>query len=314
MLTPSRACLALGALLLSACGTPDEPFTWAGPDDDDDVIADDDDSQAPSDPDEDNDGYPASVDCDDEDPHTWPGAPELCDELDNDCDGSVDEEPIADLNWYQDLDGDGYGNDEVTILDCSAPEGYSIYPGDCNDDNPTIHPGALVDGYDADCDGRREWRVEITITVVQAYQLCIDGAENIVGSDSDWEHAETHVVWMDGGEHVVGFHGIGSDGEAGDDLSGAIAVIALSNGTEWWTNSNWRSDPHPEDDDASREGWCAPGFDITGWGVALDQGVWGVPPWGDRPPELAGTPASWIWDSAPVDHKNQYFRLPILLP
>ncbi len=58
--------------------------------------------------------------------------------------------------WYKDLDGDGY-TDGITTTACSAPAGYvaSAIPGDCNDNNSAIHPGAaeICDGVDNNCDG-----------------------------------------------------------------------------------------------------------------------------------------------------------------
>src|SRR5262249_40403310 len=59
--------------------------------------------------DDDRDGFGADVDCDDHDVEIWPGAPELCDGKDNDCNGLVDDDPDVPLHWYADLDGDGYG-------------------------------------------------------------------------------------------------------------------------------------------------------------------------------------------------------------
>ncbi len=50
--------------------------------------------------DADGDGYPAEVDCDDEDPAANPGAAELCDEIDNDCDGTIDATGLA--SWFPD--------------------------------------------------------------------------------------------------------------------------------------------------------------------------------------------------------------------
>ncbi len=58
--------------------------------------------------------------------------------------------------WYKDLDGDGY-TDGMTQVSCSAPAGYvsSAQPGDCDDSDASIHPGAteLCNGIDDNCDG-----------------------------------------------------------------------------------------------------------------------------------------------------------------
>ena len=73
----------------------------------------------------------------------------------NDCD---DTNPtINALNtYYQDIDGDGFGNPNVTITSCSVPVGYTLNGNDCNDNNASIHPGAIDicgDGIDNDCNG-----------------------------------------------------------------------------------------------------------------------------------------------------------------
>jgi len=64
-------------------------------------------------PDADGDGYTALEDCDDDNAAVYPDAPELCDELDNDCDDVVDEF-VTEL-WYIDADGDGYGDPIETV-------------------------------------------------------------------------------------------------------------------------------------------------------------------------------------------------------
>ena len=112
------------------------------------------------DPDLDADGSPASLDCDDGNPNINPDAPELCDGVDNDCDGRVDDDdddvPEEALDsWYTDLDGDGFGSVLTGDKACEGPTGTTNKPGDCADDDPLTSPGVteVCDGWDNDCDG-----------------------------------------------------------------------------------------------------------------------------------------------------------------
>ena len=100
----------------------------------------------------DGDGDPESTDCDDLDPSRYNGAPELCDDIDSNCDGDADSD-IA-LTWYADSDTDGYGSSSATQAACEAPQGYIAVGGDCDDSEATVHPGAPeeCDGLDNDCD------------------------------------------------------------------------------------------------------------------------------------------------------------------
>ncbi|MBZ4398365.1 MopE-related protein [Myxococcus sp. AS-1-15] len=91
-------------------------------------------------------------DCDDTRATFNPAAPEVCDGLDNDCDGQVDES-LTRQTWYRDADGDGFGVASDTVSDCRQPAGYVAVSGDCNDGSASIKPGAaeVCDGVDNNC-------------------------------------------------------------------------------------------------------------------------------------------------------------------
>lgn len=129
--------------------------------------------------DADGDGFAAAtlgacgMDCDDSERMTFPGAEELCDTVDNDCDGDVDEEAPF---WFADCDGDGFAaadapseqgchvpppegtgcaRDSLSDWTALRPDGAASI--DCNDADGARHPGATETpggNGDENCDGQ----------------------------------------------------------------------------------------------------------------------------------------------------------------
>ena len=79
----------------------------------------------------DGDGYAGSDDCNDNDAAQFPDAAEVCDGIDNNCDGQIDEGVL--LEWFADGDGDGFGDPEQVVVSCERPDNASDNDLDCND-------------------------------------------------------------------------------------------------------------------------------------------------------------------------------------
>lgn len=98
-------------------------------------------------------------DCKDTDAHVHPGQTEVCDQVDNDCNGKLDDADSAlDTStgtlYYRDADTDGFGAASTTTRACHKPAGYAESSTDCNDALAAVNPSALevCDQIDNDCD------------------------------------------------------------------------------------------------------------------------------------------------------------------
>jgi len=99
-----------------------------------------------------------ATDCDDTSTTVNPGATEICNGVDDNCDGATDEGALT--TWYSDFDSDGYGSSSISQEACTAPAAYVSDSTDCNDVDGAINPGAqeVCDVLDADedCDGNAD--------------------------------------------------------------------------------------------------------------------------------------------------------------
>lgn len=102
-----------------------------------------------------------SLDCDDTNPSINPEAAETCDTVDQNCDGTVDNDAIDALTFYTDNDRDGFGDATAPKQACEVPTGFVSDNTDCYDKNDDARPDQTEyfptdrgDGsFDYDCDG-----------------------------------------------------------------------------------------------------------------------------------------------------------------
>ena len=112
--------------------------------------------------DNDGDGWYSDGDCNDGNASINPGAAEVCNEIDDNCNGQTDEG--VQNTYYQDADNDTYGNSSVTTQSCTQPTGYVTNNTDCNDSSASINPGAaeVCNGVDDNCNGQTDEGVQNT--------------------------------------------------------------------------------------------------------------------------------------------------------
>jgi hypothetical protein len=114
-------------------------------------------------------GYVAiNGDCDDYRKNVHPGAPELCNMIDDNCNGQIDENATP-VQLWPDADGDGYYDVRTEMvgqpkIGCVGLKGWAAEPGDCQPMNKDVNPGAteVCNNIDDNCDGNVDEHVRPT--------------------------------------------------------------------------------------------------------------------------------------------------------
>jgi len=183
------------------------------------------------------------TDCDDLNAASNPGAEEICDEQDNNCEGSIDEGVTT--TYYRDSDGDYYGVPDDTVDACTLPTGFAQEAGDCDDGEPTVNPGVpeLCDGYDNDCDGNTDDSVAADTERFYAdtdgdgygnersFKRACDAPSGYVEDDTDCDDSDSSV---NPGASEVCDSNVDNDcnGYADDNDPG------VTDATTWWVDSD----------------------------------------------------------------------------
>jgi hypothetical protein len=148
---------------------------------------------------------------------------EICDGIDNDGDGEVDEGLLVFFFW--DVDGDGWGasND----VGCEMPPGAVLVSGDCDDEDPSIHPGAeeTCNELDDNCDGQTDEGLNQTYYADldgDGYGNPLDALSNCMAPDGYVDNAEdcddTASIISPAGLEICNYQDDNCDGVIDEDL------------------------------------------------------------------------------------------------
>ena len=242
--------------------------------------------------DADGDGVSAATDCDDTDGSVFPGAPEACNGVDDDCDGTVDIGASDAPTWHADRDADGFGDPATATAACAAPLDHVADAGDCDDTRAAVSPAAaeVCNGADDDCDGLTDGADDTVSGAPTWYpDADADGFGPDAAATAACEAPAGHVAYAgdcddtsaayrpgapEACDEAVDYNCDGSVGYADDDADGVPAcedcddadATVLPGGVELCDGRDDDCDGTVDEDDAA---------DAPTWYVDLDADGWG---------------------------------------
>jgi len=200
-------------------------------------------------------GYVAdNTDCDDSNGAVNPAAEEVCNAIDDNCVGGIDEGLIF-STWYADGDGDTYGDAGTSVSTCDgAPVGYVADATDCNDETAAVNPGAteICNTIDDNCDGNTdEGLISAVITTPLPATFC-NGSSVTLNAATDPSYA---YQWHRNGMPIPGATGSSYNASSAGmysimitvapscaEVSAAIAVTKLASPSSLITNIDATND------------------------------------------------------------------------
>ena len=198
-----------------------------------------------------------SADCDDSDSAINPTATEVCDEVDNDCDGDIDDDdPTLDKStgdtFYRDIDEDGFGGTSSTVTACDPPSGFVDNSDDCDDYDDAISPDGteVCDGSDdEDCDGTvdEDGASDVVTWYIDSdsdgygdnttSDVDCDQPSGYVDNDDDCDDAESSIN-PDADEEC--------DGSTDEDCDGSVDEAGAKGGTDYYADVDGDSYGDPD--------------------------------------------------------------------
>ncbi len=175
-------------------------------------------------------------DCNDSRAAVNPGATEICDGIDNNCNDQIDEG--VKTTFYRDEDGDGYGHVSQVLQTCAKPIGYVSDSTDCDDADNTKWQSAML-YVDVDQDGYDNGQA----TVCYGATIPVGYAATTSGADCDDNNIAIHAseTWYldadSDGHYVSSQLSCGSPGAGYNTTGGQQGDCDDDNDTTWQSAS-----------------------------------------------------------------------------